>query len=87
MGALEAQQLGEPGAVGVVLDHAQLDVGAELLPELVVVVLLCDLLDHVQGLAHQLLADDLDGHGDKSLVSGWHWPHFTSTMDTQNTIL
>lgn len=59
VGGLEAQELGQTCAVGVVLDHAQLDVGAKLLPELLVVLLLSDLLDHVQGLAHKLLADNL----------------------------
>lgn len=63
VGGLEAEQFGQAGSVGVILNHAQLDVGAELLPELVVVLLLGDLLDHVQGLAHQLLTDDLMNEG------------------------
>lgn len=56
---LETKQLGQAGSVGVVLDDAQLDVGSKLLPELFVVLFYRDLLDHVQGLSHQLLADDL----------------------------
>lgn len=65
VGRLEAQQLGQAGAVGVVLDDAQLDVGAKLLPELVVVLLIGHLLDHVQRFAHQLLADHLSAEGEK----------------------
>lgn len=60
VGGVEAQQLGQTGPVGVILDDAQLDVGSELLPELFVVFLLCNLFDHVQSLAHQLLADHLN---------------------------
>lgn len=59
MGGLEAEQLGQAGSVGVILNNSQFDVGAELLPELVIVLLLGDLLDHIQGLADQLLTDDL----------------------------
>lgn len=59
VGGLEAEQLGQTGSVGVVLDYSQLDVGAELLPEFIVVLLLCNLFDHVQGLAHQLLTNNL----------------------------
>lgn len=59
VGGLEAQQLGQTGSVGVILDDAQLDVGSKLLPELFVVLFCRDLLDHVQSLAHQLLADNL----------------------------
>lgn len=47
LGGLEAQQLGQTGPVGVILNDTQLDVGSELLPELVIVLLLCNLLDHV----------------------------------------
>ena len=60
VGGLEAQQFGQTGPVGVILNDAQLDVGSKLLPELVVVLLLSDLLDHVQSLTHQLLADNLN---------------------------
>lgn len=68
VGGLEAQQLGQTGPVGVVLDDAQLDVGSKLLPELLVVLLLGNLLDHVQSLAHQLLADHLN-HADRTNLS------------------
>lgn len=43
----------------MVFNHTQLDVSTKLLPELVVVLLLSDFLDHVQSLADQLFADDL----------------------------
>lgn len=43
----------------MVLDDAQFDIGSKLLPELFVVLIICNLLDHVQSLTDQLLADDL----------------------------
>ncbi len=63
VGGLEAEQLSQAGSVGVILNHAQLNVGAEFLPELFIVLFFGDLLDHVQGLAHQLLTDDLMNEG------------------------
>ena len=56
---VEAQQLGQPAAVGSVLEHSQLDAGAVLLPERLVV-LVTQLLQHVDDLADQLLLDDLE---------------------------
>lgn len=60
VGGLEAEQLGQTGPVGVVLNDTKLDVGSKLLPEFIVVLFLCDLLDHVQSLTHQLLTDNLN---------------------------
>ena len=53
------QQLSQPALVGCILDDPQLNVGAELLPKLLVR-LLIHLLEHVQGLPHQLLLDHLE---------------------------
>ena len=55
----EPQQLGQPGPVGGVLDHTKLDVGGVLLPECLILVVR-DLLDHVQRLPDQLLLDHLE---------------------------
>lgn len=68
VGGLEAQQLGQTGPVGVILNDTQLDIGSKLLPELIVVMLLGNLLDHVQSLTHQLLADNLN-RGEMSFTS------------------
>ena len=56
---VESQELGEPCLVGCVLHQPQLDAGTILLPELLVAISF-DLLEHVQGLAYQLLLDDLE---------------------------
>lgn len=63
VGGLEAEQLSQAGSVGVILNHTQLNVGAKFLPELFIVLFFGDLLDHVQSLAHQLLANDLMNKG------------------------
>uniref|UniRef100_A0A2M3ZY44 Secreted protein n=1 Tax=Anopheles triannulatus TaxID=58253 RepID=A0A2M3ZY44_9DIPT len=58
-GRLEAQQLGQPGPIARVLHDAELNVGRVLLPELLVL-LLVDLLQHIERLPDQLLLDHLD---------------------------
>merc|ERR1719394_2327040 len=58
LGGVEAQQLGNLGAVGGVLMDAKLEALAELLVELLVVILLLrDLSEHLQALLDQVLLD------------------------------
>lgn len=59
MGGLEAEQLGQTSPVGVILDDSKFDVGSKLLPELLIVLLLGNLLDHIQGFTDKLLTNDL----------------------------
>lgn len=87
VGGLEAEQLGQAGSIGVILNHAQLNVGAELLPELVIVLLLGDLLDHVQGLAHQLLTDDLMNEGTNVSVESSSIACTVSTLHLHHIIV
>ncbi|KAI3479872.1 hypothetical protein L1887_58069 [Cichorium endivia] len=61
LGRVEAEELGELGAVGGVLVDAELEVLAKGLVELgKVVLVLGDLGDHVEGLLDDVLADDLE---------------------------
>merc|ERR1712144_104856 len=58
LGGMETEKLGELGAVLAVLVDAELEVLAELLVELVVV--LGDLVEHLNGLLDKVLLDDLE---------------------------
>ena len=52
------EQFSEPSLVRWILHHSELDARRVLLPELLVIIL-AHLLEHVQGLPHQLLLDHL----------------------------
>merc|ERR1712032_1717729 len=61
LGGVETEQLSNLGPVGGILVHTKLEALAELLIEFfVVILLLCDLGEHLQALLHQVFLDDAE---------------------------